>query len=152
MKPEKSWIERHRAGWLLVAVQFACLFWFILKVEVIRLNGLMVLQLAGLTLGVAAVWSMRRSRLRIAPEPDARASLVRSGVYRYLRHPMYTALLLVFLPPAIVRGQWPEWLAAALLLLDLVLKLHYEERLLRRQFPEYVAYQQESWRLFPFLY
>ena len=151
MKPD-AWPQNHGAGWILVAVQFACIAWLVLKLKVICLNGLIFFQLAGIVIGVSAVLAMRRSRLRILPEPDAQAQLVRSGIYRYLRHPMYTSLLLVFLPPAIVQGMWTEWFVAAVLVLDLVFKLHYEERLLKWQFPDYTYYQQESWRLFPFLY
>jgi protein-S-isoprenylcysteine O-methyltransferase Ste14 len=65
---------------------------------------------------------------------------------------MYAALLLgtlalVLAQPAPLR--WALWLV---LLADLLIKLHYEERLLLAHFAGYAHYMASSKRLIPYLY
>ena len=59
--------------------------------------GLLV-QIIGLFIGFWAIWSMRRSRLNIAPCVRKGSSLIQHGPYRFLRHPMYLSILLFFSP------------------------------------------------------
>ena len=49
-----------------------------------------VLLVASAGLALAAFWSLGRS-FRVAPAPKQEATLVTSGIYGRLRHPMYTA-------------------------------------------------------------
>ena len=65
---------------------------------------------------------------------------------------MYTALLLLTLPLIIAAPTLPRCVIEALLLLDLVLKLRYEERLLHAHFSNYAAYARRTWRVIPGLY
>lgn len=100
-----------------------------------------------------AVMILAQRRLfRISPDPTGHTALVRHGPYRWIRHPMYTSILLL------VGGSMVEWRTATGLVLlaslGVVLwsKLDFEERLLLQRFPDYADYRQQSWRLFPMLY
>jgi len=107
---------------------------------------------AGVALGMWAVWAMRIGNLHIRPDVADSARLTTRGPYRLIRHPMYVALLLVGL----------GWLADAFsivrlalfltLLINLVVKLRYEEQLLTVQMDGYTAYQSGTWRLVPWVY
>jgi protein-S-isoprenylcysteine O-methyltransferase Ste14 len=78
--------------------------------------------------------------------------LVRSGPYRYVRHPIYSGLLLAFIGTAIVRGEWRGLLAVALALGALWRKLTLEERWLGEAFGEdYARYRAAVAALIPFL-
>lgn len=110
------------------------------------------LLLVALLLMAAAFIAFRRSRLSVFPEPVAGAQLLQQGIYAYIRHPLYTAVLLgtaAYLP-----GPWAWWrcLLWVLLLVILLIKIRLEERLLRNAFAEYAGYQQRTWRLLPFVY
>jgi protein-S-isoprenylcysteine O-methyltransferase Ste14 len=77
--------------------------------------------------------------------------LVTEGLYRYVRHPMYLALLLYGLGQAAVV---PNWIAgpsyAVVMALLFALRLGSEERLMRDQFEgEYDAYAARTKRLIP---
>ena len=50
---------------------------------------------AGGALGLWALAAMPIRQLRVVPETHPRGRLVRSGPYRMIRHPMYSAVLLV---------------------------------------------------------
>lgn len=78
--------------------------------------------------------------------------LIRTGPYRYVRHPIYSGMLFAILGTAIAFGEWRGLLAFALLTGSLLLKLRMEERFMRESFPdEYPRYRAEVPALIPFL-
>ena len=79
-------------------------------------------------------------------------ALIRTGPYRYVRHPIYTGMLLAFLGTALSIGEWRGLLAVPLVAISFVLKSRMEERRMRETFPEYVEYQRETAALVPFVY
>lgn len=86
------------------------------------------------------------------PTPVVNGTLCDRGPYRWLCHPMYTAVLLVCasawaLNPTLFRS-----LAWVLLLGVLVGKLRFEEGLLKQRFSGYESYQQDRHRLLPGVY
>ena len=78
--------------------------------------------------------------------------LVRTGPYRFVRHPIYTGLLTMCLGTAVEIGQVRGWLALPLMAVAFGIKLKQEERLLLRHFPgEYPVYQKQAKSLIPFV-
>lgn len=78
-------------------------------------------------------------------------ALIRHGLYRHVRHPIYSGLLLGLLGSTIAIGQWRELLGLAVILAALILKARHEENLMRRTFPDYDGYARETAALIPFL-
>ena len=83
--------------------------------------------------------------------PQAR-SVVRSGPYRWLRHPLYLA------EEVAVVGALLQFLSPITLIIFVIhigvqiCRIVYEERLLGLVFPEYGAYAKTSWRLIPYVW
>jgi protein-S-isoprenylcysteine O-methyltransferase Ste14 len=76
--------------------------------------------------------------------------LVRGGPYRYVRHPIYTGLLLAFVGCAIARDEWRGVLAIAIIYAALWRKLKLEERWMIEQFGDaYRRFQSEVPALIP---
>ena len=80
--------------------------------------------------------------------------LVTSGVYRILRHPMYSAFWLMALAQALLLPNWvagPAGLVGFGLLF--ALRIGPEERMMEEAFgDEYRAYRDRSWRIIPYIY
>ena len=77
--------------------------------------------------------------------------LVRDGPYRYVRHPIYTGLLVAFIGNAISRDEWRGILAVAIIYAGFLFKLKLEERWMTEQFGDaYRRYVAEVPALFPF--
>ena len=101
-----------------------------------------------------AVWARRHlgrnwsAEVRIAVDHQ----LVRTGPYRRLRHPIYTAMLGMFLATAVASGELHSMLALLLLAALYRRKTRLEEEVLVKTFgAEYHAYRRESWSLVPWL-
>jgi protein-S-isoprenylcysteine O-methyltransferase Ste14 len=138
---------------LFVAIQFVCLGLIALSGPIIPSNAaLLVLLFLGLGLGFWAILTMRIGNFNIVPDPLARSQLVTSGPYRLIRHPMYLALLLATLPLVINEFDLIRFSIWLILLIDLILKLTYEENLLVAKLVGYDQYIERSYRLIPYLY
>lgn len=85
---------------------------------------------------------------------EAGHRIVRSGPYRWLRHPSYTGAFFIVVGLALTLGSVLGVLVTtALGLLAFGYRISVEERMLTERFgDEYREYIRESWRLFPGLY
>ena len=106
----------------------------------------------GMGIAVWAWGTMGLRRLRVTPTPGKDCQLLMHGPYRWIRHPMYSGLLL-FTAPLLVSPAdlWRlgAWLG---LVVVLVFKAKEEETLLRARFPEYADYAARTARFLPGLY
>jgi len=77
--------------------------------------------------------------------------LIRSGPYRYVRHPIYTGLIAALLGTAIASGTVHAVIGLAIIVVAFVRKLRTEEDFMRATFPgEYERYRTEVPALIPF--
>src|SRR5208282_4732713 len=86
-----------------------------------------------------------------AANPTA-GGLVRSGPYRYLRHPIYAAILYFLWAGIAAHLSISNILLALLASAGLGVRMFAEERLLREMYPEYVEYARRTPRVVPFLF
>jgi protein-S-isoprenylcysteine O-methyltransferase Ste14 len=83
--------------------------------------------------------------------PQAR-SVVQTGPYRWIKHPLYLSEEIVILGVVL---QYLTPITVILLILHIgvqVCRILYEEDLLRRNFPEYSSYEASRWRLIPYVW
>jgi protein-S-isoprenylcysteine O-methyltransferase Ste14 len=79
--------------------------------------------------------------------------LVERGPYRFVRHPIYSAILLMSTGTAVAFGRLGCWLGLLLLFWGFWLKLRQEEALLTRNFPaEYPGYMKRVKALVPYVF
>jgi protein-S-isoprenylcysteine O-methyltransferase Ste14 len=79
--------------------------------------------------------------------------LIRHGPYAHVRHPIYSAILLMLLGSAIAIGTLGALLGLALIGVGMWLKMGQEETLMSEHFPaEYAAYRSQVKALVPHLF
>ena len=79
--------------------------------------------------------------------------VVDTGLYGIVRHPMYTATLLLFLSMPLVLGSWYALIAFAFYPAIIIVRLKDEEELLTRELAGYAAYKTKvKYRLIPFVW
>lgn len=104
---------------------------------------------AGGALGLAALAANRPGNFNIHPAPRAGGQLVAHGPYRWIRHPMYAAVLLLTAAAAVVAGSALAASCWATLLAVLLAKSTLEERWLSAHHEGYAAYCRRTRRLVP---
>ncbi|HUJ01231.1 MAG TPA: methyltransferase, partial [Usitatibacter sp.] len=93
---------------------------------------------------IAAGFLALRGNIQIAPHTKEGAHLVQSGIYRVLRHPIYTGIA------ACVVGLWlreptlPAGIAAIVVIAFLGVKRRVEERFLLAAYPDYADYRKRA--------
>ncbi len=142
------------AGRLLVVLQFGLLA--LLGWRAMAAPSAISVQVVSLLTasGLLALWALAANRpgnFNIRPTPRHGGTLITSGPYRWIRHPMYASVLL-----AAAAATWKAfetadallWLA---LLGVLLAKAAIEERALLRRFPDYQDYRVRTTRFVPWL-
>lgn len=138
---------------LLVVLQFV---FILLLLSGSPLKNIPALSYAFIILSILLVFwaiaTMKKSKLRILPEPSPHATLITDGPYRFIRHPMYTAILMGSVGLLIHQFTWLRLSIVIALAIVLVAKLTWEERMLLQKFEAYRDYMRRSKRLLPFIF
>lgn len=80
-------------------------------------------------------------------------TLVSTGLYGIVRHPMYMATLLLFMVMPLVLGSWWALIPFAFYPAIIISRLKDEEELLTRELAGYVAYKEKvKYRIIPFIW
>ena len=113
---------------------------------------LMFIQFFGIFIAIWAILEMAKSKLNISPVPRSGSVLIQSGPYKIVRHPMYLSLLLTITPMILTDISTFNIIVFSIFIINLVMKMLYEESLLHKYFEDYAAYSKKSWRLLPLVY
>jgi protein-S-isoprenylcysteine O-methyltransferase Ste14 len=142
-------------GWALVGAQFGLLaalvilpageLWprglvSVIAGGVLLVGGCVVAALAGLRLGPS---------LTPLPIPKEDGELVTAGLYRYVRHPIYTGVLMAGAGLVVVQASLAHLVGWAALWGVLTLKALGEERMLTEKYDGYAEYSKKTGRFFP---
>jgi protein-S-isoprenylcysteine O-methyltransferase Ste14 len=130
----------------------------------IVVGGLIQPQVASLVIGAMAsilgivlrLQSMRSlgAGFALTPQITADQQLITSGLYRIVRHPGYSALLLFILGLELIIGTWIALCSTLFVLLTLPMRVAVEERILQDHFgARYHEYRSRTpYRLLPGVY
>jgi len=101
--------------------------------------------------GLLAAWALRHlgSGLTPLPLPNGSVDLITSGPYRWMRHPIYTAVMVGMSGIALRTRSWVPLALTAALVAFLGLKARWEERHLETGFPGYAEYAKTTARFVP---
>jgi len=103
----------------------------------------------GVALAIWARWNLGRNWSdKVVLKVDH--ELIRSGPYRYLRHPIYTGVLLALAGTALTIGEWRGVAALVLLGTNYCVKAVKEEKILAANFGDaFAEYKRETGFLLP---
>jgi len=161
----RSPVKRRQSSWFPILPIIIAVIW-VLITEVFT-SGLLFLRIipgdiAVLLTGTAvtllglclAVWARVHLGTNWSSQPTIRVdhTLIRTGPYRIVRHPIYTGLLVGFAGTAIVIGEIWAFIVIFIILIIFYAKIWMEEKFLLEEFGEdFTRYKKEVKALIPFV-
>ncbi len=137
----------------LVTIQFAGILYFALSGTAYPINTLvLILEVISVVLGLWAILVMKLHTLSVLPSVKKGGQLCTSGPYRLLRHPMYTAVLLLLFALLINDYTAFRLMVFLIVFIDLIVKINIEEKILEAHYSDYRNYISKTKRIIPFLY
>lgn len=83
------------------------------------------------------------------PSPKKNSELITLGLFRYVRHPIYTGIILLAFSLSVYLGSGLKLGVSILLMILFYLKSIYEERKLVEKYPGYHFYRENTGRFVP---
>lgn len=108
-------------------------------------------QAAAVGLNLWARRSFQKGTFRVTAVPSS-SSIIRSGPYRFIRHPMYSAALLFVWAGVVSHLSVLTLAIGGAVTVVAIARIIAEERLLTAQYPEYHGYAQSTKALVPYLF
>jgi protein-S-isoprenylcysteine O-methyltransferase Ste14 len=143
-------------------VRIASLVGFLLMVAgllgLLATHALFTLSPVVIALQAAAAILMIWARLTFgarsfhATADPTEGGLVTSGPYRFIRHPIYTAVCLFAFAGVLAHVSLMGAALAFLCLAGALTRMFVEERILLRRYPEYAPYAAKTKRMVPFIF
>ena len=145
------------AGNALVILQFGLMLLILLVTDLmqgLRASdlGVWISVLVSTVIGVSALMANRPGNFNIHPAPKRQGQLVVHGIYRSIRHPMYTAVLSFSLAALLSAPNMTAAMAFVLLALVLLTKALLEERWMSQHHAQYRVYMKRTKRFIPGLF
>jgi len=115
-------------------------------------SPLLIFYIAGWILGIWSILAMGFGNINAGPDPLPKGRLVSRGPYAVIRHPMYAAILLVFIPLILDHFTIPRLTILMILIINLLLKIRYEEKQMNLSHcKKYREYSAGTWQLIPYV-
>jgi protein-S-isoprenylcysteine O-methyltransferase Ste14 len=139
------------ASLIALVVLVACIWWLFLSKSIFGASATTItIQVLAISLMIWARVTFGMRSFHAAANPTA-GGLVRRGPYKYIRHPIYAAIL-YFLWAGIAAHASLASVGAGLLASAMTaLRMAAEEKLLVQTYPEYEEYARTTRRVVPFL-
>ena len=138
---------------ILVIIQFTVIFLYAIFGPLIATGlWLQALELTGVALAAWAILVMNPLRVSVFPEPRQDGELIERGPYAFIRHPMYSSILIIAAALTIDRLDLTSGVLFLVLLTNQVVKLKHEESLLKEKYPSYPEYMKRTKALIPFIF
>lgn len=128
------------------------LFYFADFASIFKNGFLAILFALAIGLGLYSLYNMGLDTFSPYPEPKKGSKHIQAGAYKFIRHPMYTSIILLGLMLVLSDPQFLNTIIYIILLYVLDTKATYEESLLLKLYPTYKDYIQKTSKFLPFIY
>ena len=137
---------------ILVIFQMITMIYLIMFNSPFAIRFGLMTQIFGIAIGVWGILIMGVGNFNIQPEVKSYL-LITAGPYKWIRNPMYMAVILFYVPIVIQNFSLMNVLVFIVLFIAILLKIYSEEQFLEEQFGDkYLKYKRRTKRLIPFIY
>lgn len=139
-------------SYILVSLQFIFIALLVMQhdLHTPSIVSLLIFVLGG-GFGLYTIKHNKPGNFNITPEIKENASLITTGAYRYIRHPMYFSVLVMMLGVVVSKPMLFSFVIYVFLVVTLFLKAKKEEMLWMEHSIEYRNYMRKTKRIIPFV-
>ncbi len=146
---------RKRKEYILLGLQGVLFILFLPDLSILELSlpllvrqiGLVICILGGFVLLIALL--QLNKNLSPFPSPKKDSELVKTGLFKYIRHPIYCGILIGFSGFSLYTSSGFRVIISLCLYILFEIKSHYEEELLVKRYKDYKEYIKRTGRFFP---
>lgn len=144
-----------RKDFLFVGIQLALFVLYVIDFKLLSLKTYLIMSYFGLSLLLLGILIVLIALLQLNtnlspfPSPKSNASLIKTGLYKFVRHPIYTGIIVATFGYGLYTGSLYRILISIGLYILFYFKSEYEEERLKMTFPEYKIYRESAGRFFP---
>lgn len=141
-------------GRVLVFNQFSIIFIMLLPFNKEIENfyiGLIVIVI-GLIIGILALKINKLDNFNITPYLKDDCKLITDGIYKYIRHPMYSSVIVSMAGVLILYYNTTDLVLYIILVINMLVKMYYEEYLWKNRTSKYRSYCKNTKKLIPFIF
>ena len=139
---------------ILVFVQFSTILLMLLplgeRTESLY-SGLLIITV-GIVIGLLAIQKNKLDNFNIRPDIKEDCLFIQDGIYAYIRHPMYSSVLISMFGVLILYANLYELVLYILLFINMFIKMFYEESLWHCEGTQYKEYSEKTYRLIPYIF
>lgn len=141
--------------YILVGVQAVIFLVYIFDLPILQLSFPQFIRDTALIVGILgwiivllAILQLNKN-LSPFPSPKPNSKFIQKGLYKYVRHPVYSGILIGLGGLAIYSLSGYRFILTLGLYVLFDIKSRYEERLLMAKFPKYIDYRKKTGRFLP---
>lgn len=137
---------------ILLAIQFISIFVILIPGQTSRLTDLWWILLLIST--ITTLWIFTHNKVgnfNIVPEIKENAKLIITGPYKFVRHPMYSSLILFMLGFVLWKFSFINIVMLCIMSITVFMKAYKEEKLWHRKDSAYLEYKKQTKMIIPFL-
>lgn len=147
-------MKKNCKDYLFVSIQFILFFCFIFDFNwsmkmgfAIQETGLLI-AIFGAIIIILAILQLNKN-LSPFPTPKNNTTLLQNGLYKYMRHPIYSGIIFLFTGYSLYQNSFYKLGISLLLVILFYFKSNYEEQRLEQKFPDYKLYKNKTGKFFP---
>lgn len=107
--------------------------------------------IAGTVLAISAALNLGQNFTPL-PKPKDDAVLIQTGLYRFVRHPIYFGVIMLSIGWGLIQQSTLVWVYVLILAIFFDIKSRKEEQWLQAKFSAYADYQKRVRKLIPWIY
>lgn len=144
-----------KKDFIFVGVQMVLFILYVFDFNLLTINSYYLIGYFGLgttiigALIVVIALLQLNTNLSPFPSPKFNTSLIKSGVYKFIRHPIYTGIILASFGYGLYTDSFYKILISIGLYILFYFKSEYEEERLTKKFSDYIVYKKSTGRFFP---
>jgi protein-S-isoprenylcysteine O-methyltransferase Ste14 len=105
-----------------------------------------------LIVGILGIKAHPVDNFNIRPNIKESCILITNGIYRYIRHPMYFSVMVSMFGVLLLKYNLLELVFYVILVINMFIKMFYEESLWHCEGSQYKAYAKNTKRLIPYVF